>query len=92
MHYIRKALHPLLVCSATQNGNTDIVEQLCKKVRYIQPERATCSKSAAGLLPCCHQVDIRRRSHRLLRLDDKKFAASWQKVSCKLIVKILLQV
>jgi hypothetical protein len=33
MHYIRKALHPLLVCSATQNGNADIVEELCKKVR-----------------------------------------------------------
>ena len=31
MHYIRKALHPLLLCSATQNGKTQDVEELCKK-------------------------------------------------------------
>ena len=37
--------------------------------------RASCSKSAAGLLPCCHQADIRMRSHRLLRLDDNKSTA-----------------
>ena len=39
-------------------------------------KRASCSKSAAGLLLCCHQVDIRMRLHRLLRLDDNKSAAS----------------
>ena len=40
-------------------------------------KRASCSKSAAGLLPCCYQADIRMRSHRLLRLDYNKSAASW---------------
>ena len=30
------------------------------------------------LLPCCHQADIGMRSHRLLRLDDYKSAASCQ--------------
>ena len=41
-------------------------------------KRASCSKSAAGLLTCCHQADIRMHSHRLLRLDDNKSAASCQ--------------
>ena len=41
-------------------------------------KRASCSKSVAGLLPRCHQADIRMRSHRLLRLDDDKSAASCQ--------------
>ena len=36
------------------------------------------SRSVAGLLPCSHQADIKMRSHRLLRLDDNKFAASCQ--------------
>ena len=36
------------------------------------------SKSATGLLPCSHQVDIRMRSHHLLRLDDNKSTASCQ--------------
>ena len=36
----------------------------------------SCSKSDAGLLPYSHQVDIRMRSHRLLRLHDNKSAAS----------------
>ena len=40
--------------------------------------RASCSKSAAGLLSCCHQADIRMRSHRLLWLDDNISAASCQ--------------
>ena len=50
-------------------------------------KRASYSKSAAGLLPCSHQADIRMRSHRLLRLDDNKSAASCQQAWCKLIVK-----
>ena len=50
-------------------------------------KRANCNKSAAGLLPCSHQDDIRMRSHRLLRLDDNKSAASCQQAWCKLIVK-----
>ena len=41
-------------------------------------KRASCIKSAAGLLPCCHQADIRMRSHCLPRLDDNKSAASCQ--------------
>ena len=48
---------------------------------------ASCSKSAAGLLPCCHQADIRMRSHRLLRFDGNKFSASCQQACCRLIVK-----
>ena len=49
---------------------------------------ASCSKSAVGLLPCCHQADIRMRSHRLLRLiNDNKSAASCRQACCKLIVK-----
>ena len=47
----------------------------------------SCSKSAAGLLPCSHQADIRMRSHCLLQLDDNKSAASCQKAWCKLIFK-----
>ena len=41
----------------------------------------------ACLLPCSHQADIRLRSHRLLRLDDNKSAASCQQACCKLIAK-----
>ena len=47
----------------------------------------SCSKSGAGLLPCCHQAHIRMRSHRLPRLDDNKSAARCQQASRKLIVK-----
>ena len=57
------------------------------KKNYTAMKRASCSKSAAGLLPCCHQADIRMRSHRLLRLDDDKFVVSCQQAWCKLIVK-----
>ena len=49
-------------------------------------KRANCSTSAAGLLPCCHQADIRMCSHRLHRLDDNKFTARCQQACCKLIV------
>ena len=41
-------------------------------------KRAICSKSAISLLPRCRQADMRMRSHRLLRLDDNKSAASCQ--------------
>ena len=50
-------------------------------------KRASYSKSAVGLLPCCHEATFRMRSHRLLRLDDSKLTASCQQVCCKLIVK-----
>ena len=33
------------------------------------------------------QICCRMRSHRLLRLDDNKFAASCQQACCKLIIK-----
>ena len=64
--------------------------QLAKKYnhRYVHSQkRASCSKSAVGLLPCCYKTDIRMRSHRLLRLDGYKFAASCQQACFKLIVK-----
>ena len=51
---------------------------ICKNILHILLQRASCTKPAAGLLPCCHQADIRMRSHRLLRLVDNKSAASCQ--------------
>ena len=45
---------------------------------YTQPESTSYSKSVAGLLPCCHQANIKMRLHRLLQLDDNKSAASCQ--------------
>ena len=47
-------------------------------------KRASWTKSAADLLPCSHQADIRMRLHRLLRLDDNKSAASCQQAWCEL--------
>ena len=47
-------------------------------------KRTSCSRSAAGLLPCCHQIDIRIRSHRSLA------PAWWQQVCCKLSTRFLL--
>ena len=41
-------------------------------------KRSIFSKSAAGLLPCCHQADIRMRSQRLVLLDGNKSTASCQ--------------
>ena len=49
-------------------------------------KRASCSKSAAGLLPCSHQADIRMRSHCLPRLDDNKLAARCEQACCKFTV------
>ena len=40
-------------------------------------KHASCIKSAAGLLPCSHQADIRMRSM-LLQLDDNKSTANCQ--------------
>ena len=57
---------------------------LCKSTHWHSQKRASCSKSAAGLLPCCHRTDIRMRS---ASLDDNKPAASCQQPCCKLIVK-----
>ena len=56
-------------------------------IEYYCITQENCSKSAAGLLPCCHQADIRMRSHRLLRFDDKKSAANCQQACCMLIIK-----
>ena len=58
-----------------------------KEIILHSQECASFSESAAGLLPCCHQADIRMRSHCLLRLDDNTSAASCQQAWCKLIVK-----
>ena len=55
--------------------------------RIHSRKHVSCSKSAVGLLPCCHQADIRMRSHRLLRFDNNKSAASCQQACWKLIVK-----
>ena len=57
---------------------------MIRYIRYMNvgevhsQKHASYSKSAADLLPCSHQADIRMRSHRLLRLDDNKSAASCQ--------------
>ena len=50
-------------------------------------KRTNCSKSAAGLMSCCHQADIRMHSHRLLRLDDNTSAASCHQGCDELIIK-----
>ena len=49
--------------------------------------RTSYSKSAAVLLPRSRQANIRMHSHRLLRLDDNKSAASCQQACCKLFLK-----
>ena len=50
--------------------------------------RAVNELLPSDLLSWSHQLaDIRMRSHRLLRLDDNKFAASCQQAWCKLIFK-----
>ena len=49
-------------------------------------KRASRIKPATGFLLCCHQVDIRMRSHRLLQIDDNKSAASCQQACCKLML------
>ena len=58
-----------------------------------QPEtrklQQVCCRLAAS---CDHQAGIRMRSHRLLRLDDNKSAASCQQACCKLGTADLLQV
>ena len=46
------------------------------KNEWHNQKRASCSKSAVGLLPFSHQADIRMRSHCLPRLDENKPAAS----------------
>ena len=59
-------------CALACPGINSLVNSLA------QPETHKLHKSVAGLLPCSHQADIRMRSHRLLRLDDNKSAASCQ--------------
>ena len=41
-------------------------------LRDTRYKSVSYSKSVAGLLPCCHQADIRMRSHRLLRVDGNR--------------------
>ena len=53
------------------------------KIDLLSQERATCSKSAVGLLPCSHQADIRMCSHCLLRLDDNKSLPGLMQVDCQ---------
>ena len=48
---------------------------LIYKIEYIA---MYSTQSAAGLLTCSHQANMRMRSHRLLQLDDNKSAASCQ--------------
>ena len=64
-----------------QNNKITGTISICilNKVLSTQPEtrklQQICCRLAAT---CCHQADIRMRSHRLLRLDDNKSAASCQ--------------
>ena len=62
--------------NSQMNYEIDLSVEFSQKLH--SQKRASCSKSIAGLLLCCHQADIRMRSHRLLRLDDNKSAASCQ--------------
>ena len=52
-------------------------EKHTKTTGYFTTQPKT-RKSAAGLLPWRHEANIRMRSHRLLRLEDNKSAASGQ--------------
>ena len=58
-------------------------------LKLSSTQAETC-RSAAGLLTFGHQADIRMRSHRLLRLDDNKSAASCQQAGCKLVIEIFI--
>ena len=61
--------------------------------RPTQPETRKLQQVCCRLAATCdHQADIRMRSHRLLRLDDNKSAASCQQACCKLRTADLLQV
>ena len=57
----------------------------CRSIELHSEKCPNCNKSTAGLLPCNYQADIRMGSHRLLRLDDNKSAASCQQACCKVI-------
>ena len=86
MHYIRKALHPLLVCSATQNGNTDIVEELCKKVRYTSKN----VQVSTSLLQACCYLAVSKPISGCVRIACSGLmitVASCQQAWCKLVVK-----
>ena len=52
-----------------------------------QPTRTPILELRRRIEDSSHQGDIRMRSHRLLRLDDNKSAASCPQAWCKLIVK-----
>ena len=47
-------------------------------VHYRSRTEPEMRKMQQVLLPCCHPDDIRMRSHRLVRLDGNKSAASCQ--------------
>ena len=58
-----------------------------------QPETRKLQQVCCRLaVTCGHQADIRMRSHRLLRLNDNKSAASCQQAYCKLRSADLLQI
>ena len=51
---------------------------VCCALIHTQPETRKLQQVCCRLAASCHQADIRMRSHRLLRLDDNKSAASCQ--------------
>ena len=58
-----------------------------------QPEKQKLQQACCRLAASCgHQADIRMCSHRLLRLDDNKSAASCHQACCKLRTAGLLQI
>ena len=64
--------------SEIRKGSLLVFREVPDRQFVHRQKRASCSKSAAGLLPCSYQADITTRSHRLLRLDDNKYVASRQ--------------
>ena len=54
---------------------------------YLITTHAARNAQVAASFVWAYQVDIRMRSHRLLRLNDNTSAASCKQACCKLIVR-----
>ena len=76
----RNANYSSYIIRLQHNATLDATTNMQYSTIQLHSQKcASCSKSAAGLLPCSHQADIRIRPHRMLaRLDDNKSAASCQ--------------
>ena len=80
------------VCNSILNLATSMITWTRLSLLHTAKNGRIAAKSAAGLLPCSHQVDVRMRSHRLLRLGDNKLAASCQRAKLQILSTSLMQV